>query len=157
MGVIDFRFIPGVARINESTVSKPYFELFLELLASSSHPSSFVDLPCWLFIFGSKEALEQVTAYAQRPPHGGVYDLFSSVYILAPNERLGGHSAKSRAANEHVNLLFLIKKELDVVPHTRRKYKAPDHVVYKKPRMYKEMEYQMYPTELRMEFYLRMV
>ena len=28
VGVIDFRFIPGVAGINESTVSKPYFELF---------------------------------------------------------------------------------------------------------------------------------
>ena len=83
--------------------------------------------------------------------------MFPSVYIPAPNERLGGHSAKSRAANEHVNLLFLIKKELDVVPRTRREHKAPDPVVYEKPRMYKEMEYQMYPTEFGMEFYLKMV
>ena len=98
-----------------------------------------------------------MTAYAQHPPHGGVFDLFPSMYIPAPNERLGGHSAKSRVANEHVNLLFLIKKDLDVIPRTRREYKAPEHVVYEKPRMYKEMEYQMYPTELRMEFFLKMV
>ena len=56
-----------------------------------------------------------------------------------------------------MNLLFLIKKELVVVPRTRREYKEPDHVNYEKPMMYKEMEYQMYPTELRMEFYLKMV
>ena len=98
-----------------------------------------------------------MTAYAQRPPHRGVFDLFPSVYIPAPNERLGGHSAKSRAANEPVKLLFLIKKELDVVPRTRREYMAPEHVVYEKPRMYKEMEYQMYPAGLRMEFYLKIV
>ena len=157
MGVIDFRFIPGVAGINESTVSKPYFELFLELLATSGQPSSLSDLPCWLFICGSEEALEQMTTYARWLPHGGVFDLFPSVYIPAPNEQLGGHSAKSRAANKPVKLLFLIKKELDVVPRTRREYMAPEHVVYEKPRMYKEMEYQMYPTELRMEFYLKMV
>ena len=157
VGIIDFRFIPGVAGIKESTVSKPYFERFLELLASSGQPAGLSDLPCWLFICGSEDALEQVTAFAQRPPHGAVFDLFPSVYLPAPNERLGGHSAKSRAANEPVQLLFLIKKELDVVPRTRREYKAPEHVVYEKPRLYKEMEYQMYPTELRMEFYLKMV
>ena len=56
-----------------------------------------------------------------------------------------------------MNLFFLIKKEMDVVTRTKREYKAPDHIVYEKPRMYKEMEYQMYPTELRMEFYLKMV
>ena len=86
-----------------------------------------------------------------------MFDLFLSVYIPAPNECLSGHFAKSRAANEHVNLLFLFMKDLDVIPRTRREYKAPEHVVYEKPRMYKEMEYQMYPTELRMEFYLKMV
>ena len=44
VGVIDFSFIPGVAGLNESTVSKPYFELFLELLASSGQPSGFAVL-----------------------------------------------------------------------------------------------------------------
>ena len=86
-----------------------------------------------------------------------MFDLYPSKYVPAPNGRLGGHSAKSKAATEHVNLFFLIKKELDVVPCTRREYKAPNHVMYEKPRLYKEMEYQMYPTELRMEFYLKMV
>ena len=156
VGVIYFRFILGVAGINESTILKPYFEVFLELLALSCQPTGLLNLPCWLFICGSEETLEQVLAYAHCPPHGGVFDLFPLVYIPAPNERFGGHSAKGRAANEPLKLLFLIKKELDVVPRTRREYKAPEHVVYKKPRMYKEMEYQMYPTELRMEFYLKM-
>ena len=116
-------------------VSKPYFELFLELLASNGQPAGLSDLSCWLFICGSEEALDQVTTYAQRPPHGGVFDLFPSVYIPKLNECLGGHSAKSRAANKLVNLLFLIKKELDVVPRTQREYKAPIHVVYEKSRI----------------------
>ena len=76
VGIIDFRFIPGVAGIKESTVSKPYFERFLELLASSGQPAGLSDLPCWLFICGSEDALEQVAAFAQRPPHGAVFDLF---------------------------------------------------------------------------------
>ena len=56
-----------------------------------------------------------------------------------------------------MRLLFLIKKEVDHIPRTRKSYKAPDHVTYEKPRMYKELEYAMYPIELRMEFYMKML
>ena len=42
-------------------------------------------------------------------------------------------------------------------PTVKKQYQAPQHVVYEKPRKYNELEYSMYPIELRMEFYIRML
>ena len=42
-------------------------------------------------------------------------------------------------------------------PAVKKQYQAPQHVVYEKPQKYNELEYSMYPIELRMEFYIRIL
>ena len=155
-GVIDFRCVPGVSGKSRSSVEKPYFEEFMKLMSSKGQPM-LTDIPSWLFVCGDDEAFEEIEAFAQSPPLVGVFDLWPSDYVPAPNERLGGHAAKSKLATGNVRLLFLIKKDMDHIPRTRKQYKAPEHVLYERPRMYKELEYAMYPIELRMEFYMRMI
>ena len=156
LGVIDFRFVPGVTGKERSSVEKPFFEEFMKLISSKGQPV-LTDLPSWLFICGDVTALEQVEEFAKKPPLVEVFDMFPFEYVHVPNERLGGFSAKSKLATENVRLLFLIKKELSTIPRTRKLYKAPEHVVYEKARMYKELEYAMYPLELRMEFFLKVL
>ena len=155
-GIIDFRFVPGVTGKARSSVQKPFFEEFMNLISSKGQPV-LTELPSWLFICGDVVALEQLEAFAKKAPLVGTFDLFPSEYVPAPNERLGGYSAKSKLAMENVRLLFLIKKDQPIIPRTRKLYKAPEHVVYERARMYKEMEYAMYPLELRMEFYVKML
>ena len=85
------------------------------------------------------------------------FNLYPSEYIPAPFERLGGYSAKSKLATSNVCLLFLINNEMEHPPAMKKQYQAPQHVVYEKPRKYNELEYSMYPIELRMEFYIRIL
>ena len=85
------------------------------------------------------------------------FNLYPSKYIPAPFERLGGYSAKSKLATSNVRLLFLINNEMEHPPAVKKQYQAPQHVVYEKPRKYNELEYSMYPIELRMEFYIRIL
>ena len=87
----------------------------MNLLSSKGRPK-IMDLPCWLFICGDVDALEQVEAFAKSPLLGGMFDMYPSKYFPTPNERLGGHSAKSRLASESLPLLFLIKKEMNIIP-----------------------------------------
>ena len=85
------------------------------------------------------------------------FNLYPSEYIPAPFERLGGYSTKSKLATSNVRLLFFINNEMEHPPAVRKQYQAPQHVVYEKPRKYNELEYSMYPIELRMEFYIRIL
>lgn len=156
LGVIDFRFIPGTSGKSRSTVEKPYFEEFMKIFSSKGQPE-LTELPAWLFICGDSDSYSQVEAFARKPPLAGVYDLFPSQYVPASNERLGGHSAKSKMAIEDVRLLFLIKCDIENPPRVKKSYVPPNHIVYEKPRKYNEIEYALYPAELRMEFYLKVL
>jgi hypothetical protein len=84
-----------------------------------------------------------------------------SEYLPAPNERLGGHPPKSRIAMEPVKLLFLIDDnvlENEVsTPEPLSKYTTPEHKLYTDNRKFNERRYAMYPSELRMEFYLQVL
>ena len=42
-------------------------------------------------------------------------------------------------------------------PTVKKQYQAPQHVVYEKPWKYNELKYSMYPIELRMKFYIRIL
>ena len=80
------------------------------------------------------------------------------MYIPAPNERLGGHSAKSRLATEAVRLLFVVDTDMvNNPPVPKSEYTTPPHQLYEKPRKYQEFKYATYPAELRMEFYLKVL
>ena len=85
------------------------------------------------------------------------FNLYPLEYIPAPFERLGGYSSKSKLATSNVRLLFLINNEMEHPPAVKKQYQAPQNVVYEKPRKYNKLEYLMYPIELRMEFYMRIL
>ena len=137
-------------------MDKPYFEAFMKLMSKHGKPT-LTDLPAWLFICGDDDAYLQVEAFSQTPSVVEKFNLYPSKYIPAPFERLGGYSAKSKLATNNVRLLFLINNEMEHPPVVKKKYQSPQHVVYEKPWKYNKLEYSMYPIELRMEFYIRIL
>ena len=154
--VIDFRCIPGVHGRSTASVGKPYFEAFIKLMSKYGKPT-ITDLPAWLFICGDDDAYLQVEAFLQTTSMVEKFNLYPSEYIPTPFERLGGYSVKSKLATSNVRLLFLINNEMEHPPVVKKQYQASQHVVYKKPWKYNELEYSMYPIELRMEFYIRIL
>ena len=149
LGVIDFRCIPGVHGRSTASVDMPYFKAFMKLMSKHGKPM-LTDLPAWLFICGDDNAYLQVEAFSLTPLVVEKFNLYPSEYIPAPFERLGGYSAKSKLATSNVRLLFLINNEMEHPPAMKKQYQAPQHIVYEKPRKYNELEYSMYPIELRM-------
>jgi hypothetical protein len=90
-----------------------------------------------------------------------VYDIEYSDYWLAANERLEDPSANNRLARGAVFFIFFIRKsykasKIDpiVIP---KAFAAPQTAVYTKPRKYNKLEYRIDTSELRMEFYLRVL
>ena len=156
LGIIDFRCIPGVHGRSTASVDMPYFEAFMKLMSKHGKPT-VTDLPAWLFICGDDDAYLQIETCLQIPSVVEKFNLYPSEYIPAPFERLGGYSGKSKLATSNVRLLFLINNEMEHPPAVKKQYQTPQHVVYKKPRKYNELEYSMYPIELRMEFYIKIL
>lgn len=156
LGVVDFRNIPGFASKSRSSDARPFFEEFMTTFSTKGKPH-LTDLPAWLFICGDMLSFSQVEAFANGPLLSEVYSAFPSEYVPAVNERLGGHPAKSKLALDSVRMLFLFKNELNVVPAYKKMYNAPEHIVYEKPKKYNELEYAMYPNELRMEFFIKIL
>ena len=115
------------------------------------------NLSAWLFICRNDDAYLQVKAFLQTPSVVEKFNLYPSEYIPAPFEQLGGYSTKNKLATSNVRLLFLINNEIEHPPAVKKQYQAPQHVVYERPRKYNELEYLIYPIELRMEFYIRIL
>ena len=107
LGVIDFRCILGVHGRSTASVDMPYFEAFMKLMSKHGKPM-LTDLPAWLFICGDDDAYLQVEAFSLTPLVVEKFNLYPSEYILAPFERLGGYSAKSKLVTSNVRLLFLM-------------------------------------------------
>jgi hypothetical protein len=156
LGIIDFRFMPGNSGKSSSKVEKPLFEEFMKVFTSQNEPA-LTDLPCWLFICGDERNYLQVEEFAKKSPLTGLYEHFPSKYHPAANERFGGHAAKSKLATEPVRLFFLMKSKLGITQKHKKAYMTPEHVLYEKPRKFNELQYAMYPAELRMKFYLEVL
>jgi hypothetical protein len=160
LGIIDFRRVPNFTQVSKTTAQRPYFDEFMGALQRQSEPA-MTETPIWLWICGSKEAKVQVSTYAHKPMFTDVYDIEYSDYWPAANEKLEGRTANNRLARGVVFLIFLIRKsyrasKIDpiVIP---KAFAAPQTAVYTKPRKYNELEYQIDTSELRMEFYLRVL
>lgn len=156
LGVVDFLCIPGATRKSKSFVEKPYFEEFVKLISSKGQ-LGLTDLPAWLFICRDNKTYMQFEAFAKKPPLLELYDLYPSEYVPAPNEHLGGHLAKSKLVTGNVHLLFFIKSESDHPPRVKKVYQSPQYVVYEKPQKYNEVQYAMYPIDLRMMFFIKIL
>ena len=156
LGVIDFHCIPGVRSRSTALVDKPYFEAFMKLMSKHGKPM-LTNLLAWLFICRDDDVYLQVKAFLRSLSLVEKFNLYPSKYIPAPFERLKGYSVKSKLATRNVRLLFLINNEMEHPPFVKNQYQALEHVVYKKPRKYNELQYLMYLIKLRMEFYIRIL
>nr|PNR32277.1 hypothetical protein PHYPA_026403 [Physcomitrium patens] len=156
LGIIDFRRVPGFSSKEKSTVSKPYFEDFMSMFVTCKLPQ-ITDPPVWLFICGDEDAELQILHFAQGPPFLESYNPYRLAYELAKFERLDDLPAAHKLAKENVRLLWLVENsEKDIRPPPKL-FQAPDTLVYTKPRKYQELEYRLYTSELRMEFYIRIL
>ncbi|KAG0594345.1 hypothetical protein M758_UG069000 [Ceratodon purpureus] len=158
-GIIDFRFLPTYKTRHNYTLENPFFMEFFNMIDEYGQPQ-FNDVQHWLLICGDDEDFAQVLTWVERNTLSG-RRRFPSEYLPAPNERLGGHPVKSRIAMEPVKLLFLIDDNVlendGSTPEPLSKYTTPDHKLYKDNRKFNERRYAMYPSELRMEFYLQVL
>ncbi|KAG0597313.1 hypothetical protein M758_UG327500, partial [Ceratodon purpureus] len=132
-GIIDFRFLPTYKTRHNYTLENPFFMEFFNMIEEYGQPQ-FNDVRHWPLICGDDEDFAQ---------------------------RLGGHPPKSRIAMEPVKLLFLIDdnvlENVGSTPEPLSKYTTPEHKVYTDNRKFNERRYAMYPSELRMEFYLQVL
>ena len=117
--------------------------------------------PIWLWICRSKEAEIQVSTFAHKTMFTDVYNIQYADYWPASNERLEDCLANNRLAQSMVYLIFLIQKSYKasrsdpiVIPNT---FAALQTSMYSKPCKYNELEYRIDNSELRMEFYLRIL
>nr|PNR39184.1 hypothetical protein PHYPA_019462 [Physcomitrium patens] len=154
LGIIDLRELPGVEDdlIEQNTI--PYFHQVLAALEKNRSPY-FVDGKRWLFIFGCKSHRLQTMDFINS--HGafkGLHIDFAD-YIPAKFERLGDFSV-GRAPRK-VILTFLHDVDARDRVEIRLEFLPPDTPMSTKPHGYNELEFRVYNTELRMEFYLWLV
>jgi hypothetical protein len=160
LGIIDFRRVPGFTQVSKTNAQRPYFEDFTNALQKQSQPT-INEPPVWLWICGSKEAEIQISTFAHKSIFTDVYDIHYSDYWPSSNERLEDRPANNKLARGKVHLILLVRKsykasrpEPIVIPTA---FAAPQTAVYTKPRKYNELEYRLDTSELRMEFYLRIL
>ena len=155
LGVIDFRYLPGVEDKEASSTGMPFFFDFMSSLKRRREPD-FDEVPAWLFICADAIEQSQAVHFAENDDILGRYKMEFADYYPAKNERLGDFPPKHKKARAKVLLVFLQKTN---IPHVAipEAFYAPDTEVYTKPRAYDELLYRMYNAELRMEFYLWVV
>ena len=160
LGIIGFRRVPNFTQVSKSTTQRPYFEDFTNALQKQSQPT-INEPPVWLRICGSKEAEIQVSIFAQKSIFKDVYDIQYAEYWPSSNERLEDRAANNRLARSAVYLIFFIQKlykasrpDPIIIPDA---FAAPQASMYCKPRKYNELEYRIDNSELRMEFYLKIL
>ena len=89
---------------------------------------------------------------------GATYAVHNAEYIPAPAERLEDLTTNSSKARALVCLIFLIKRGAKIKSKKiSRRFEAHHLPKWSKLGLYSELEYRLYDTELRMEFYIRVL
>jgi len=89
---------------------------------------------------------------------GATYTTKYADYIPPAFERTGDVLERSSHAKEAVQLIFFMKTGEDIKPHHIPKtFQVPPKSHYNAKKQIWEVEYQIYDTELRMEFYLNVL
>jgi hypothetical protein len=154
LGVVDFRSLPGIEKKDTSTVDRPYFLEVISAMKDTSEPA-FIDVASWLFICRDEKEETQVINYIQNDDVLTTYSIQYSVYTAGKNDRLLDLPAAKTPRK--VFLLFLkspINQNHVKIP---AEFNCPETPRYMKVHAYSELEYRIYNTELRMEFYLWLV
>ena len=87
------------------------------------------------------------------------YTIHSAIYYPAAVKRLkDARTLNSNRAKTPVNLIFLVKIGSRIKSRSiPKKFEAAQAAKWEKTGIYSELKYRMYPTELRMQFYLSIV
>lgn len=158
VAILDLRYVPGTGSTVDDTAS-PYFREFLDrYLEMVTDPDIFTP-DVWLFITENIGRNAQAMAYASANLKDE-YVTKTSNYRPSSNERFNG-IAEGKVLEKHlVPLLFLVKRSsrcmsvVDSIPDT---FYAPDLPLYTKAGMYCEQVLALRSTELRLEFYCRVL
>ena len=154
LAVVDLRELPGVEDALPDEKSTLYFYFVMVALEKRATPL-FVEVKRWLFISGSESHRLQAMEFVNN--HGAFKSLHMDFadYHPAKFDRFGDLS--TGRATRKVILTFL--QDVDCRSHIeiRLDFFPPELPVYTKAHGYNELEYLVYNTELRMEFYLWLV
>jgi hypothetical protein len=154
MAIIDFRNIPGVIYKGSGAGQASYFDKFLGILEEDKLPS-LTDPDLWLWIAGEKDVELDLRGVIRTTTLGTTYTTKYADYIPSAFERIGDVPERSSRAKDVVQLIFLVKTGANIKPcHIPRTFQVPPKSHYNTKRQIWEVEYRIYDTELRMEFYL---
>ena len=132
----------------------PYFYSVLAALEKKKSPT-FGSVGAWLLICDSEVQRLHAMNYVNGHEALSTYHMDFADYHPAKFERLGDQSV-ARAAKK-VILTFIQNSAVRELAEIRTDFFPPDSTVYTKPHSYNELEFRVYNTELRMEFYLWVV
>jgi len=156
-GLIDLRCVPGNASRVDDTASL-YFGEFLAAWERTVTDPTIRTPDVWLFISENIDRHAQALVFGNKLKDE--FQLKTSNYMPSSNERFNGIQ-EGKVLDKHLlPLLFLIKKSsysqdlIRTIPDT---FKAPALPLYFKAGMYREHELCVTDTELRLEFYGRVL
>ena len=154
LAVLDLRELPRVEDALPDEKSTPYFYSVMAAFEKRATPL-FTEMKRWLFISGSESHRLQTMEFVNSHGAFKLLHVDFADYHPAKFEGLGDLSAGR--ATRKVILTFL--QDVDFRNHIeiRPDFFPPESPVYTKPHGYNELEYRVYNTELRMEFYLWLV
>ena len=158
LAVLDFRNIPGVLHKSTAPKDSPYYEEFMETTLNLTDPS-LMDPQVWLWITGDQEVDDQVRGYIRNGDIAASYASHYALYIpTVPAEGLYDLNPSSAVARAPVSLIFLIKRKAQIKQRSiPRRFEVPVVLKWSKAGAVNELEYRIYDTELRMEFYLGLI
>ena len=153
---MDLRIAPAIADRDSDSHDSAFFA-FIHKIRRMSKPT-FTDPYVWLWIHSSEERAKQSTAFVRQflPK----YETIQSVYRSSKNERL--NDAKTRAPPAFVYLLFFFKRGDDCASRLRQNVRKEFTVLsdvpyYTDVEWYMEAKYRLYASDLRIEFYFKML
>ena len=155
LGVMNLCELLGVETTMVEPGKRPYFYSVIGSMEDTRRP--FVGkIDNWLII-SATESHEKQQTLDYTNAHEWFRHLHCNMadYILARCERLGDASVAQ--APKRVMLQFFQNSEARRPVPILDEFYAPNTPVFNKPHGYSELEYQVYLTELRMEFYLWLV
>jgi hypothetical protein len=157
VGIMDFRNFPGAQDVATSSSAAPYFYNILRVLKSITDPK-VTEIPVWVWICGSREAEAKIKNHLDGCEFGKNYSIVYSEYFPAQYERLEDLTSSTKKAKDPVQILFLFRKTARIrIADLPTIFMAPQTPEFTISGRYNELEYRTYNTELRMEFYLRIL
>jgi hypothetical protein len=157
IGIIDLRCVPGSGSKSDDT-ENPYFKEFLDTYMATVSDPSLKSPHVWVWITENVDRQCQALVYANKIKDEYVHKV--SNYMPCRNERLNGIPEGKVMEKHMVPLLFLVKKgsnTSDILGRIPPTFYAPELPLYTKAGMYREHDFGVRMTELRLEFYCRVL